>query len=366
MNKQKKESSFLTRPIFFTIVFFSFNQVQANPCGRGNFDVRLDEPGYSASHLKSRMQYYDICYAHAASDMADAYRFHVLGDKDYKHLTSPLAAAIRSNNDNKAASKTDGDPKSFEIGQICSTVRTIFRSGSCSFKEVDRKIYQNVLKNKPVGYREDSDGLSSFFTGLHQLFFKSQKSSQVKKETTNELMCYFRQNASNLAETESQKTAFIPTLSTITKAIDQDYYLDFLQTLLDGYCPKPLAFDSVPFCNEFYPQFMKQKYISQKIHSQLSKGKKALPIGIDFCERVLITGKAGTQKELSNGDKCIRHATTIIGRRQNQGRCEILLKNTSFCNELSSKYDCDPKTGKVWVNEDDLINSTFGIHYFGK
>jgi hypothetical protein len=177
-------------------------------------------------------------------------------------------------------------------------------------------------------------------------------------------MCHFQSHSSKLAETEGTRSSFIPSLATINKALAQKGYLDFLESFIDGLCLDPIEFDKVPYCKEFYPQFKRNYYLSQKIHSLLNKGKSALPIGIDFCERVLINGEVGLESTSGQGQKCIRHATTIIGRREHQGRCQILLKNTSFCHELSPQFDCDPKTGKIWVDQDDLIKSTFGIHFF--
>lgn len=64
------------------------------------------------------------------------------------------------------------------------------------------------------------------------------------------------------------------------------------------------------------------------------------------------------------------HASMLLGRRMNAGRCQYLLRNTmgrSFCPEgivKANGWQCDSKSGGVWINAKELFEATFEISYF--
>jgi hypothetical protein len=57
------------------------------------------------------------------------------------------------------------------------------------------------------------------------------------------------------------------------------------------------------------------------------------------------------------------HGSSIVGRRYLNGRCEYLVKDSATvdCNQASKSYECDEKTGNVWVPRTVLANSVLGV-----
>ena len=99
------------------------DSIKESDCGK----VRLDEAGGSMEHVPVTDQGdLGICYAHAASELVDAYRFShepPKGDQEHDFLTNPLAAALLYAELEKSAS--------IEGGNACDTVDALKKYGLC-------------------------------------------------------------------------------------------------------------------------------------------------------------------------------------------------------------------------------------------
>lgn len=342
--------------IFFILISLSLSTFQVYA---KKSELRLDQDKASMSKVKNRVQINDICYAHTAADMIDSLRFHYLGEKNASLRTSPLALAIQNSSLRKKSDYKNEVPATFfEYGNICSAVNTGFDHGFKDFKKVDAALLKELFNEKMQAKWEWENVNSLNLNDLSlahkkfNAFFKKQKQSCLDQQLEKRQLSYMK-FLNEWTNQQSQKT----------------YKLNW-KTL------------KKPKCKQMHTAGFSEKYLMAKAKKMIRKHffkqsdlKKVYPIGIDFCERYLNTSligrnkwmldNQGIEKNREKQEKCLRHAATIIGmRHKKRGKGsfeEVLIKNTRPCHLMSTKFECH--NNKIWVSLQDLLKSSFSLHY---
>ena len=154
--------------------------------------------------------------------------------------------------------------------------------------------------------------------------------------------------------------------SDIKKIASQPRKLDRLQKLFETSCRDRALY---PF-STFHTMHRIDKdadgspaHIIDLIDSTIDQKK---PIAIDYQARAfggtfLQTGIKTKSRSLpsSRAD----HVSTVIGRRFKNNRCEYLVRDSVAvsCDQVAQSYDCDKKTGNIWVPRTTLYNSVLSI-----
>ncbi len=335
----------------FLILFSIFIYSEEHPCGASRSDFRMDSEGNTAEHLPDKLQLFNICYAHTASDMVDSY-LNLLSQGTSKWQTSPMATAILTSLNRKAKVKVG----EFEWGNICQAVNTLTKNGSYSRQQIDAKLFKNMFYNEELKENPSLKQLSNigrkYFKRLYTHYdtgARSIKKGEDIEQNTKELQCL-------LKETDSEEAQNLVSNSwdALINAIRERNYLNYLLNIVQLFGQDKKRVPPLQ-CSVFKHNKKSPKKTIEHIHKNLDKGKSALPIGLDFCEEILEKGKISAFK------KCDRHAATIIGRREKEGSCELLIKNTFPCNHFHKKYECE-KEGKVWIKQESLVKAIMSIH----
>lgn len=157
------------------------------------------------------------------------------------------------------------------------------------------------------------------------------------------------------------------------------------------YLPKPEQVTALRNSNDWHAKIIREHFASGA----------SLPLGISFCSRVIregslraIEGEVGYMRRIPDMDKCEHHAALITGTRNNEGRCEYLLRNTwgsTFTNDnrlscvcrhrMTREFSECPGNGRVgakptapmienaadlkviscWIAEDEITPNMTGI-----
>ena len=92
----------------------------------------------------------------------------------------------------------------------------------------------------------------------------------------------------------------------------------------------------------------------EKINNELNNGS---PVQLSYQPKYVTT---------STGD--FYHASMVIGRRWNNGRCEYNVRNSwgKLCATYKQGIDCNKEEGSFWMSEGDLIRSSAGFYHVQK
>ena len=88
------------------------------------------------------------------------------------------------------------------------------------------------------------------------------------------------------------------------------------------------------------------------------------PLSISYCSSILKSG-AVTNLVDNTFDECGPHVSVLVGQRQVQGKVSYLLQNTwgTGCSGYSSKWECFPNQGALWVDGEILHASSVALHW---
>lgn len=347
-------------------------------------DVRLDSPGGSMEHVPLVDQsQLGTCYAHAAVQLLDAWRFSH-GDKNFTRLTSPVYSAIKTAMDEKE--------KSIVGGSACDVANDAIKNGSCDADYITKSYSSKIPEDfvsQLIEHREKYADLLSERKGKlkSELTYKGPDRGDIEarfREIANKIY-YFEETkieeeiASDAAKdiracVQSQSAPKVPAISNelIEKLLKEEDPVVFLDKLLQLKCPvqEKISYAAGVCKNEKISGLLGPISYSSRIDLRLSQ-PHANPVKISFCYRVLEKGKGyrGVTR-FFNGEKeagdCGHHSALVIGRRFNKksGKCQLLVRNSfgKFCG-YSSDWECEKEKGNIWVDEDVLTANIYGISY---
>ena len=301
--------------------------------------LRLDKVGVMRHIPISDQDGGGLCASYVGAAMADAVRF-ARGDKDYSHLTSPLATAAFIS---VWSSKGLGKHIKINRNALHNVLRGLPKFGSCSKKAVRDEFGQYKL--------------NSFLGELKDIY-----NMKDKRFTVSKLQCITARPSIfdlNLSYSE------------VLTALKQNTYEKYLKSLFKKICKgntkKIQNLHSNRTLGLNISSTKKRLKAFKNVIQKNLKNKKSLPIGINYCKKVLYDPKSiGVRRDGNFKASCKygKHSSMIVGRRRYHSRCQVLVRNTygTSCNSYYDRNMCD--RGQIWIDIDDLTKnlvSTFTV-----
>jgi hypothetical protein len=311
--------------------------------------VRLDDPGKSMEKVPVANQGdFGVCYAVAASELTDAYRFShsaTTGDANFAHLTNFIETGF-----------SDFDEYGTSGGSIAGAMEMIKKNGSC-----DRRV--------------TGDGLDKKNNFLSKLQISFQVYSQLRSEGFHMREQFVHNLENSISCTPlvlgTSSNRFTPEI--VARLIGSDDMRVFLKNVFDKACENHRQQVNLPKLHQ--PGWFRQhamassESVQKQINERLNQKEPVQPVGIEYCDNIFDDPNyEGNELDILGGvtrHDCKEHASVIMGRRRNSaGRCEFLIQNSwgNDCEPYSKKWTCD--NGRVWVDADAIGKNVTGIEYF--
>ncbi len=363
-------------------------------------DRFIDMPAYDQGRTGT-------CYAFAAIQLVDYWR----QSRGYMpepriSLSSPIHMAMVYKTAMKKGDQLDG-------GMIYEAVGAIRKFGICP-KPVVNKDLKEFLGRALGGYKITGDETGAqveedvVFTELTQGFIIQQTGAHGGDGNYNSLdpkAVSFQQYLSwtkSKSQRPSIKKMDEKTLKNIYDAFmryfAQGNYVGFVNEVLKSCAnpenriaildqmPKPRNFkvdtfknfkSKNPDKNEVAYMSNRKSQYGEMIRSLLNR-KNAPAIGLAYCSSVLSNpGTSGLDPQGGITQKCGGHASVLVGKREVNGKCQYLLKNSWNSPGICAKHGgClyrdvrDPKSGSpykeevgAWVDEENILNNLWFISY---
>lgn len=296
--------------------------------------------------------YYGTCYAQAAAQLVDAYRFAEGGDRSIQ--TSALEAAIGTYEHGFFRStvmpKILGHEFDFEIGTPCAAVKYLSKVGSCP---------ETLIEDPGTGFVEQlASTFREYQQARNEVATYEQKVDLLSKSVEC-IQCNCKSNLPNLTK------ALLPATSLKT-ILDQKNMGIFLNRMTDAACRERRIKPRADFkCQS--RNFKSSEQLKEILLSRLTN-LKSQPIGIAFCSKVLYDSDFKSKILFNYYDpspSCMSHSALVIGTRKNQstGKCEVLVRNSlgKTCDDYDPKWECN--SGNIWVDLDALTRNTMQAYW---
>jgi hypothetical protein len=94
-------------------------------------------------------------------------------------------------------------------------------------------------------------------------------------------------------------------------------------------------------------------------------------VGISYCSALLESGPEW-KKNLSQTEDFFRapdcrfHASIVVGKRQKNGSCQFLIRNSwgTDCGAYAKNWECEK--GQIWIDADALLENTRELQFVRK
>jgi hypothetical protein len=363
-------------------------------------DRFVDMPAYDQGRTGT-------CYAFAATQLVDYWRqSRGFMPEPRISLASPIHMAMVYKTAMKQADQLDG-------GLIFEAVMAMRKYGICP-KVVVNKDIKDFLGRALGGYKITGDSTGAqieedvVFTELTQGFIIQQTGAHGGDGNYNSLdpkAVTFQQYLSwtkSKSQRESIRKMDEKTLKNVydafMKYFGQGNYVGFVNEVLKS-CASPenriAILDQMPKPRNFkvdnfktyksknpdknegdYMSFRKAQY-GEMIRTLLNR-KNAPAIGLAYCSSVLSNpGSSGLDPAGGITQKCGGHASILVGKREVNGKCQYMLKNSwnspGICDKNGGciyREVRDPKSGSTykeevgaWVDEENILNNLWFISY---
>ncbi len=361
---------------------------------------RMDDPGGSMAEVPVLDQGdVGLCYAYAAAQMMDAWRFthipkNIAADPKRKQEylsrhTSALRAGVgyaANQNFRECENSSTRDSLPFEGGLVCETLENIKASGSCSAESVEAFVDDAIQRQLYPDAIFESIGESDFLSDSS----RRQKLSSVfpRPPTWNLRVQLCNMNNEQVGDQEehcaksgniiNSKSLMLDFVNVFDKTDLSLGLGEFKQKLDEGPCKSvekfggPLESSSPPECKERYVTPKNKIAFKEKLEKYL-RVKENQPLQINFCSAILSTEEEHRQKNepippnniwisQSSMDKnCGYHAVLLIGQKRVGNSCKFLIRNSwgLDCGGAGDPSNCDH--GDMWVDADTLLNNTGSI-----
>lgn len=339
-------------------------------------DIRLDKDPSVLGRVPAWDQGKNgTCWAFSATQLIDAWRFST-GDKDFKHLTSPLMVAVDG---------VGNDAGTYEWGNVVKAAKTVREKGSCNAKWVSDHLgiekANQVIENleaihsltKPVVRMSDSIDLmiknpsfssnkmkDDVLKGLPKFEISPGESSRSKAEAAEKCSQYLTQIG--------VEDKIAPGVGAIQAALEQDR-VGFTKEILSFICKDTKPMRHLPdlqytFPPDSEPQSTNRNAQIQRLLDEKLKSKK--PTAINFCYSGVINKVSEVHP--IRGARCddnSDHYAVIVGSSKKAfGKCEYLVRD-SYCSQYEKKTRkkvC--KDGQHWMTAEQLMKNTMGLIHF--
>ena len=347
--------------------------------------MRLDGPGGSMAHVMPHDQGpYGICYAEAAVQMADAYRFSH-GDANTNRETSVMSASIG------LADKTVKKKDPFEGGETCTVIDFLRQNGGHDALAVGRCMLESEVDDAPAVQR----------LGLLYDSYQAELAA-MPSGAAPAAVSELRGNYVSILERRE------PWVATIVPPIARNVLSDFfgydrgrfMWSISSYKCfnvDRPQTLSFLPACGGNDDARVPRPGAESRalLDAQLAKPNPQ-PVEISYCAEVL--GRAdypGVDRSTASATQCLGnepwaggHASLVIGRRMgNDNRCQYLIRNSWGVHPTPKSYslpggDGQPEKishgpghtyapqwefengkGDIWVDADALAKSLLGVSY---
>ncbi len=363
-------------------------------------DRYIDMPAYDQGRTGT-------CYAFAATQLVDYWRqSRGFMPEPRISLSSPIHMAMVY----KSAQQKMGD---LDGGLIFGAVEALKEHGFCP-KEVVNKDLKEFLGSELGEYKITGEGTGAqveedvVFAELTQGFIVQQTGAHGGDGNYNTLdpkAVTFQQYLS-FTKSKSQRASIRRIDEKTLKRIYDSFmkyfangnYVAFVNDVLKS-CRNPNfktgILNLMPSPRDFkvarFEQLMKKGVVknesdymslrkiqySEMIRSLLNR-QNAPAVGIAYCSSVLSKpGTSGLNAKGKPTEKCGGHASIIVGKREVNGKCQYLLKNSWNSPGICAKHNgCiyrevrNPKTGVPykeevgsWIDEENILNNLWFISY---
>jgi hypothetical protein len=322
-------------------------------------DVRLDQQG-AMVHVPVTFQgQVGICYAHAAAQMIDAYRFsHSApeGDTHYEHLTSPLELASQF--------MASSDPKSdFDDGTyaVCPVVNYLRDHESCDENSV-AKLYQNGIRINLV-----NDLRKPYLDFQKYLKTSKLQAASVTLQNLDTVLTQdlseFQNQLSQLADPSIQTS--LPTEAEALQMLLQPNFNLAMNALLAPFCTSSFmqTISAGISCSE--NQVKAGSITMPQVHALLTL-ENAQPVAVKICSNFFNEGHAYRGKDFQGNmiktgkEACDIHWVLLIGQTMYNGQCRLLVRNSWGTDDSGYSTDWLPReSGNLWIDEETLSANTF-------
>lgn len=115
---------------------------------------------------------------------------------------------------------------------------------------------------------------------------------------------------------------------------------------------------------------------NQSINSIRTQLLKKRPVGLSVCSTRFGSNLSNNAEDVrtcdkkNNPDCCGNHAVTVLGTRCVKNRVQFLMKNSwgndcsFYTPDKSKKEKCNPDTGDIWYDADNLIKISYGYQIY--
>lgn len=285
-------------------------------------------PSWSQGHS-------NLCYAYSASSLIDAYRFQK-GDKDTRHVTSPLLLAARTIEKYSAIGST------LAGGKVEHAFASARNFGSCDIK---------VVSDKLGSYNTDRI-LSTLENQYKQANELSGRDPALVKPRIAEQVIQFLQSAGITGDS-------LPSVNEVERNFSRSRDEFVAETLLK-FCGDSKKLEDMPSPKLFFRPRATAETLMERLQTLISQ---RIPVGINFCANVA-TDPQHEGYLLGNDWICqkkMNHSAIIAGRRMNAGRCQLLVQDSGCEGYVKSSPGC--VSGRYWVPADRMIANTHGIFW---
>mgnify|MGYP001560862862 CR=1 FL=1 len=346
-----------------SLIFFLSSVLPTVHASDACSQTRMDGPGGSMEHVPVRDQgQFGNCYAHAAAQMYDAWRFSH-GDQRFDHPSSGLMAAISYvesvNAEKVKANHAEDQKKNIDGGYACNVINSMKTCGSCD---------ESVCISKTEGRAQ--------FTEFYKTMTDSMNLNDrvmSRRSSQSDVHHWVRSDVcASLGKGGLQANAQF--LERIESTILKGNTIEVLSAFKNQVCSASNQInldriDKIKPCTEGFRE--NGTMTATAIHGLLTKNN-AQPVAVVFCGKLLKNGRGFRglqymQEESkvidsdSDGKNCGPHQALIIGQRRNPMtyRCEFLIRNSWGTDAKYPKWEKDTEgVGNVWVDGHDLMENT--------
>jgi hypothetical protein len=329
--------------ILLIILCFSFlpNYSFSQQCKR---DTRLDiENGPLEGSPTLDQDGLNQCETYGGSKIIDAVRFYLNGSRRISFPTSPIALSVETAIEKKLID-VEGQASAEESIAVAKD------KGACSQTAVRKRFGENTNKNY-------CDEVKAAIRGI-----------TFKNIPNDGNSCGLRSDAANISFRATK---------ILSKALNIDENLPSLGSEMNKIC-KGQDFEQLSQMPD--PESIsgyETKDVDQRILKFKNKidalldSPKPMPTVIRYCFDVMVdkdsvginqvSGKSSSKVCNKRG----MHVSAVIGRRSGPRGCQYLIFNShgTSCNQYDKTWDCEPNSGKIWVDEENLLKNTSGITF---
>jgi len=319
-----------------------------------------------------------ICYAYAAIQMVDDWR-QVHGMRITKNiaLSSPIHAAFLT----KQLKDVDADG-TLDGEWMVNALEAIKKNGMCRDDVIQKALNEFAKKNK-LDQREFLELAAHMFLNFAGDPEKMEHMSYQQiwnKYIKNKKMTISGRSINKNGDLGRMYSHLAYYKGQMNKGEFGQSALFWFMDYIFRECKKP---ENIYLQTKKLPPFRSQRvfrtsrkrtYHKNRIKRLLNR-KKATVIGVNYCTQIFknishigMDKKSGAFNSPSNWKNCEIHASVLVGKKEINGKCHYLLRNSwgDTCSyyKWSCKYNAGHEVIGIWIEEEAFLNNLYNFVYF--